>query len=283
MEDKLKIRIPLIFIPFLLISIFIGLFIGYKVYYQMYPATYQALSATPGVLVVYPSVDDSLEYTGKMKELVGKFKHEYGIEVVSPKFDPDSGKKNLPWFYEELVIVYAKLRTMPKEFLSSAKSPTVIYLMKPDDTSGGSGGLYGDRHVWLFLPSNFNYDAAAKGYEADIYKSVSSELGSTVLHEFAHSYAHANFELLLRFMEQTGWTFDGKAFSYTGERRKAFEGRDLNPHEDFAFAVAILGYDPSYLTEAQLKFFASFEPFNKWPTYVNWLKSFRPDLLEDFE
>ena len=279
----MKIRIPLIFILFLLISIFIGLFIGYKLYYQMYPSTYQALSDTPGVLVVYPSVDDSLEYTGKMKELIGKFKDEYGIEVFSPKFDPDSGKRNLPWIYEELVIVYAKLGTMPKEFLSSSKSPTVIYLMKPDDTSGGSGGLYGDRHVWLFLPSDFKYDDVARGYEAGIYKSVSSEMGSTVLHEYAHSYAHANFELLLRFMEQTGWNFDGKAFSYTGERRKAFEARDLNPHEDFAFAVAMLGYDPSYLTEAQRQFFANYEPFSKWPVYMNWVKFFRPDLIKGFE
>lgn len=279
----MKIRVPLIFVFILLVAVFVGLFIGYKVYYQIYPSTYQALSATPGVLVVYPSVDDSLEYSGKMKELIEKFKDEYGIEVFTPRVDDESGKINLPWSYEELVIVYAKLGSMPKEFLNSAKSPMVIYLMKPVDTSGGSGGRYGDRHVWLFIPSDFKYDAVAVGYEADIYKSISSELGSTVLHEFAHSYAHANFELLLRFMEQTGWNFDGKAFSYTGERRRVFAERDLNPHEDFAYAVAMLGYDPSYLTEAQRQFFANYEPFSKWSVYMNWVKFFRPDLIKGFE
>lgn len=237
------------------------------------PVPTQALIATP-----VPA--GTLSYSGEMQALIEKFKAVYGIEVYSIAFLGEERVPNLPWSYDELNVVYGALEKLPPKFLNSNKSPTKIFLIKPQGTGGGPGGGYsqGQRVLLMYLPADYVLEAPSGDLVGQIFGTRAREIEGVVMHEYAHSYMAANPRLYRKFALASGWVMENGEWVYKGEPHK-FHVVAKNPNEDFANSVSMAGNNPNYLTEDVLRFLIEFYPINNWKVFVDWVAVNRPELV----
>lgn len=233
-------------------------------------------------IILRPTPVLLLDYPDKTTELLYQFKTQYGIEALSPAYIGKEKVQNLGWSYGEIEVVFEELGKLPPDFLDSNKSPLKIYFIKPVGTVGSVGGEYSEyyRTVWFYLPADYDYLQPSGETEAAIFGSRSGEIGSVVIHEFAHGYTASQPDLLREFTKVSGWEERDGQWIYRGER-EMYHRVPSNSAEDFAISVSVAGYNPNFLPETTLRYFVKTYPMNKWDRFMNWVEENRPDLLEN--